>query len=139
MKIYGDKIDTLNPNDLLRFKLPNTVIDMKTLNFTSEFTTTAVGSKTSVYQNRYFPRLSSSVFQYVAVYINGVLVDNCQNYNRLFALSMTPNLLRLPHLFATKKLMTPVLNHLFQILEQLPILSKVFLLVQLMIPIVPVN
>jgi len=84
MKIYGDKTDTLNPNDLLRFKLPNTVIDMKTLNFTYEFTTTAVGSKTSVYQNRYFPRLSSSVFQSVAVYINGVLVDNCQNYNQLF-------------------------------------------------------
>ena len=84
MKIYGDKTDTLNPNDLLRFKLPNTVIDMKTLNFTYEFTTTAVGSKTSVYQNRYFPRLSSSVFQSVAVYINGVLVDTCQNYNQLF-------------------------------------------------------
>jgi len=84
MKIWGDKTDTLNPTDLLRFKLPNTVIDMKTLNFVFEFTTTAVGSKTSVYQNRYFPRLSSSIFGSVAVYINGVLVDNCQNYNQLF-------------------------------------------------------
>ena len=33
MKIWGDKTDTLNPSDLLRFKLPNTVIDLKTLNF----------------------------------------------------------------------------------------------------------
>lgn len=84
MKIWGDKTDTLNPNDLLRFKLPNTVIDLKTLNFIFEFTTSAVGSKTSVYQNRYFPRLSSSLLGSVAVYINGVLVDNCQNYNQLF-------------------------------------------------------
>ena len=41
MKIWGDKTDTLNPNDLLRFKLPNTVIDLKTLNFIYEFTTSA--------------------------------------------------------------------------------------------------
>ena len=32
MKIWGDKTSDLNPNDLLRFKLPNTVIDLKTLN-----------------------------------------------------------------------------------------------------------
>lgn len=86
MKIWGDKTDTLNPSDLLRFKLPNTVIDLKTLNFIFEFTTSAVGSKTSVYQNRYFPRLSSSILGSVAVYINGVLVDNIQNYNQLFCL-----------------------------------------------------
>jgi len=86
MKIWGDKTDTLNPTDLLRFKLPNTIIDMKTLNFIFEFNTTAVGSKTSVYQNRYFPRLSSSILGSVAVYINGVLVDNIQNYNQLFCL-----------------------------------------------------
>lgn len=86
MKVYGDKTDTLNPNDLLRFKLPNTILDMKTLNFVFEFTTSAVGSKTSVFQNRYFPRLSSSILGSVAVYINGVLVDNVQNYNQLFCL-----------------------------------------------------
>ena len=86
MKIWGDKTDTINPNDLVRFKLPNTVVDIKTLNFIYEFTTTAVGSKTAVFQNRYFPRLSSSIFSSVAVYINGVLVDNCQNYNQLFCL-----------------------------------------------------
>jgi len=85
MKIWGDKTDTLNPNDLLRFKLPNTVIDLKTLNFIFEFTTSAVGQNTQ-YQNRYFPRLSSSLLGSVAVYINGVLVDNCQNYNQLFCL-----------------------------------------------------
>jgi hypothetical protein len=85
MKIWGDKTDTLNPNDLLRFKLPNTVIDMKTLNFIFEFTTTAVGTNTQT-QARYFPRLSSSIFGSVAVYINGVLVDNVQNYNQLFCL-----------------------------------------------------
>ena len=39
MKIWGDKTDTLNPNDLLRFKLPNTVFDLKTLNFIFGFTT----------------------------------------------------------------------------------------------------
>ena len=85
MKIWGDKTDTLNPNDLLRFKLPNTVIDLKTLNFIFEFTTSAVGQNTQ-YQNRYFPRLSSSILGSVAVYINGVLVDNIQNYNQLFCL-----------------------------------------------------
>jgi hypothetical protein len=85
MKIWGDKTDTLNPSDLLRFKLPNTVIDMKTLNFIFEFTTSAVGTNTQT-QNRYFPRLSASILGSVAVYINGVLVDNCQNYNQLFCL-----------------------------------------------------
>ena len=85
MKIWGDKTDTLNPNDLLRFKLPNTIIDLKTLNFIFEFTTSAVGQNTQ-YQNRYFPRLSSSILGSVAVYINGVLVDNIQNYNQLFCL-----------------------------------------------------
>ena len=85
MKIWGDKTDTLNPSDLLRFKLPNTVIDLKTLNFIFEFTTSAVGLNTQ-YQNRYFPRLSSSLLGSVAVYINGVLVDNVQNYNQLFCL-----------------------------------------------------
>jgi hypothetical protein len=85
MKIWGDKTDTLNPNDLLRFKLPNTVIDLKTLNFIFEFTTSAVGTNTQT-QNRYFPRLSSSILGSVAVYINGVLVDNVQNYNQLFCL-----------------------------------------------------
>ena len=85
MKIWGDKTDTLNSSDLLRFKLPNTVIDLKTLNFIFEFTTSAVGQNTQ-YQNRYFPRLSSSILGSVAVYINGVLVDNIQNYNQLFCL-----------------------------------------------------
>jgi hypothetical protein len=85
MKIWGDKTDTLNPNDLLRFKLPNTVIDLKTLNFIFEFTTSAVGTNTQT-QNRCFPRLSSSILGSVAVYINGVLVDNVQNYNQLFCL-----------------------------------------------------
>ena len=139
MKIWGDKTDTLNPSDLLRFKLPNTVIDMKTLNFVFEFTTSAVGSKTSVYQNRYFPRLSSSILGSVAVYINGVLVDNIQNYNQLFVSFTTPNLLPLLPLFVIKKLMTPHLSLQLAIPELLPILSKVILLVHLMIQILLVN
>jgi len=68
MKIWGDKTSDLNPNDILRFKLPNTVIDIKTLNFVFDFTTDPVGSNTN-YQNRYFPRLSSSILSSVAVYI----------------------------------------------------------------------
>jgi hypothetical protein len=42
MKIWGDKTNTLNSSDLLCFQLPNTVIDLKTLNFIFEFTTSAV-------------------------------------------------------------------------------------------------
>jgi len=85
-KIWADKTDTANPNDLIRFKLPNTSIDIRTLNFIFEFTTSAVGSKTSVFQNRYFPRLSSSIIGSLSVYINGVLIENIQTYNQLYCL-----------------------------------------------------
>ena len=85
MKMWADKTDTANPNDLIRFKLPNTTIDIRTLNFIFEFTTSAVGQNTQ-YQNRYFPRLSSSIIGSLAVYINGVLIENIQTYNQLYTL-----------------------------------------------------
>lgn len=85
MKIWADKTDTANPNDLLRFKLPNTTIDIRTLNFIYEFTTAAVGTNTQT-QNRYFPRLSSSLIGSLSVYINGVLIENIQTYNQLYCL-----------------------------------------------------
>lgn len=85
MKMWADKTDTANPNDLIRFKLPNTSIDIRTLNFIFEFTTSAVGQNTQ-YQNRYFPRLSSSIIGSLAVYINGVLIENIQTYNQLYTL-----------------------------------------------------
>ena len=51
----------------------------------------------------------------------------------------TPNLLQLLPQFVIKKLMTPHLSLQFPIPELLPILSKVILLVQVMIPIFLVN
>ena len=86
MRLYGDKTGDASPNDTIRFKLPNTTVDIKTLNFNFSFSAAPVGTKTSVYQNRYFPRLSSSIIRSLSVYINGVLIENIQSYNQLFCL-----------------------------------------------------
>ena len=86
MRLYADKTGDAGPNDTIRFKLPNTVVDIGTLNFSYSFSAAPVGTKTSVYQNRYFPRLSSSLIRSLSVYINGVLIENIQSYNQLFCL-----------------------------------------------------
>ena len=138
MKIWGDKTDTLNPNDLLRFKLPNTVIDLKTLNFIFEFTTSAVGSKTSVYQNRYFPyHLPFSVqLQFILMVFSLIIVKIITSFLLHFTM---PNLLLLLPQFIIKKLTTPHLNLLLMLPEPLPTLFKVFQQVQAMIVILLAN
>ena len=85
MRLYADKSGDAKPYDTIRFKLPNTTIDLKTINFTYKVKCTAVGVNTT-YQNRYFPRLSSSLIHSLSVYINGVLIENIQSYAQLFTL-----------------------------------------------------
>jgi hypothetical protein len=86
MRLYSDKTGDAKANDSIRFKLPNTVVDLKTLNFNFTFTAVPLGIGTTNVQNRYFPRLSSSIINSLSVYINGVLIENIQNYNQLFCL-----------------------------------------------------
>ena len=86
MRLYADKTGDALPTDTIRFKLPNTVIDLKTLNFNYKITTTPVGIGTTNYQSRFAPRLSSSIIGSLSVYINGVLIENIQSYNQLFTL-----------------------------------------------------
>ena len=139
MKIWGDKTGDLNPNDLLRFKLPNTIIDMKTLNFVYEFTTTAVGSKTSVYQIVIFPVYQALFSVQLQFILMEFLLITSKIIINSFVSFTTPNLLQLLHPFVIKKLMTPHLSLKLRIMEILLIPFKAFLLVLPMILIKFVN
>ena len=76
VRLTPDKYDNIKPNDVIRVALPNnTLVDMSTLCFYYEF----IGDTGS-----HHPRLSSSIIKNLAIYLNGNLVENIQNYSVLY-------------------------------------------------------
>ena len=64
---------------------PNTLWDCRSFCMYYDFTTNQVGQEAdSKYVSRYAPRLSSSIVDTIAVYMNNYQVDNCMDYNLLY-------------------------------------------------------
>lgn len=64
---------------------PNTLWDCRSFCMYYDFSTSAVGQTAdSKYVGRYHPRLSSSIIDQVAVYMNNYQVDNCMEYGLLY-------------------------------------------------------
>lgn len=88
VKLYSDRLSSqINPGDILRVKLPvNSLNDLRTFQFFySGVGAVFANTTTNVYtQGANFPRNSASVIDNLAIYMNGVQIENIPAYNLLF-------------------------------------------------------
>ena len=86
VKFLPDRVGTVSAGDTIKCTFPKgSLVDLRSFNMYYKGTAVGVGANTQ-YQNRFFPRNSSSIISSIAISLNGQQIERIDKYSHIYNL-----------------------------------------------------